>query len=115
MMFEGIKVGDKVAVILHRGSAEWTVEKVGRKYFKAGHHEFRLDDGHSTSDYSYPKAYTLEDHAKNLRSADAEKELREFGVQIDFYRSGRRERILAVHEALLGLILADQSESKAQT
>lgn len=105
-MFDGLKVGDKVAVSLpsRRGHAHWMVEKIGRKYFTAGGNQFQLKDGASTTGYSYPRAHTVEDHALSVRAADAERALRILNVVIDYGAKDRRDRILAVYGALKPMI-----------
>lgn len=113
MKFGGLKVGDKVAVSLHRGHAEWTVEKVGRKYFTAGRCEFRLEDGTSTSGYSSPRASTLEDHARAMRVAEADKALRAMHVEISYRAGSRGELVLAVYEALKPMIAAEALRSES--
>lgn len=114
MTFKGLRVGDAVVVHHHRGSAEWTVTKVGRKYFTAGSSEFRLEDGCSTSGYSIPRATTLEDHALSVKSDKAEGELRAFGISFECGRSERRERILAVHDAIRHLLPVSADSSSQE-
>lgn len=100
MMFEGLKVGDEVVVLLHRGHDKRTVDKVGRKYLTIGGVEFYLADGRSKSGYTHPRAYTIEAYALVERMAEAEKALRDLDVTIGYRVKDRQALVLYLYEAL---------------
>ncbi len=102
-----LKVGDTVFVNTS-GRADdggfLLVTKVGRKYFKAGGYEFQLEDGKSTSGYSWPRAYTLEEHEENVRVEEAEKAMLRIGITVDYGQKDRRAILLEVYQEIRPII-----------
>lgn len=99
MKFAGLKVGDVVVIQGYKNAGKAKVVRVGRKYFStSGRNEFRLEDGTSTGDHSYPVAVTVEEHEKRLAVSEATNKLRAFGIEFSTWTAG--SKILLVYNAL---------------